>query len=306
MLIIAEIGSNFHSYQDLVKSIEAAKEARADVVKFQCFSEKSLYGFGDDKRNIPIEWLVKLREVADQVGIEMMCTAFDVETFSHVDKLVRRHKIASSELRHVELLDAVIKSAKPVLISIGGHKFREVKRTIEHMGSHSLLLLYCCNAYPSKMHHLGIINELKSAFGKPVGYSDHSIDIFTPYVAVKHYNAVVIEKHVRLPHIKDTPDAPHSITFEAFKEMVYWIKDEKPPRHPNEQEYEAVIMHNRRLVALQNLNIGDALQFGRNFGIYRSKEKRAGLDPEMWVEVDGKRAASGLLKGQPIGATDYK
>src|SRR3990167_1071022 len=106
--IIAEIGSNWTSFEEAKDSISFAKQAGADAVKFQAFRVEALYGFYDSQYGehramggngeLPLEWLPKLKEKADACGIEFMCSAFSPELYDVVNPYVLVHKIASSEL----------------------------------------------------------------------------------------------------------------------------------------------------------------------------------------------------------------
>lgn len=306
VFIIAEVGSNFHDFRDLKTSIEIAHRCGADAVKFQCFSEASLYGYGSSRPRLAHAWLPKLADHCKAVGIEFMCTAFDVETLSYVDKYVRRHKLASSEMRHTGLIEAIKRSKKPALVSVGGHSFDRIERTVKDLDKHDFTLLYCSNAYPSRLHDLEVIDDLRSRFGCDVGFSDHSIDIYSATSAVRHYRAAVVEKHVDFINA-GSADSGHSIDERMFSVLVAKLRQDHKHIHPALDEHEAVKLHNRRLVATQNLNTGDALQFGRNFGVYRCREKTGDyLDPSMADKVNGTRVAQPLRQGQAIGASHFR
>lgn len=307
--IIAEVGSNWSEYRDIKDSCVAAAKAGASAVKFQCFSEASLYGNGDSHPNLPYEWIPKIRDLCNGLAIEFMCSAFDEETLLYINKFVKRHKLASSEMCHAGLIDKLKHFEKPVIVSVGGHTMDEIQDTVTALKPCKTTLLYCNNAYPSRFHDLRFIEKLRGGFrGVDVGFSDHTIDLFTSYAAVKHYDAKVIEKHVRLDRITGGPDCEHSLTFGEFELLVKRIKGSiSNVEHPARDEGDARLMHNRRLVVTQSVNVGDALQYGRNFGIFRSRVRdEIGLPPSRYKDVDGTRAASGLSAGDPIAAGDFK
>ena len=306
--IIAEVGSNWDEFKDLKDSCVAAKVAGADAVKFQCFSERSLYGYGNSRPSLPYEWLAKIAHHCEEIGIEFMCTAFDEETLPYVNKYVKRHKLASSEMRHVGLIDKLRQYKKPVYVSVGGHRFNDIQKTVNEFGDTRLTLLYCCNAYPSIHHDLRVIDRLSGSFNCGVGYSDHTIDTYTAFAAVRYHKASVVEKHVRLPHIVDGPDVGHSLVFDDFKVLVDRIRaPAKTPDHPSVGEADAAKFHNRRLVATQNINVGDALQFGRNIGAYRVRRESAKfMDPRDGEQVNDTRSVVGLTAGDAIGPGDFK
>ena len=300
-MIIAEVGSNFKYFHDMILSIAQARQAGADAVKFQMFSDKDLYGHGSENYNFNPDCLPGLKSHADAQNIEFMCTAFSVEGLALVDPYVKRHKIASSEMEHWPLIKAALKTGKPLLISTGGHTYDEIQKTVDLVSGSDFTLLYCCNSYPSRCHDLNNIIKLSDTFSVNCGYSDHSIDIFTPYTAVEHYGAVVVEKHFTIDPTMDTPDADHSLDPKQFKMMCELIHGDYILEMPNCEEQDAKYYFNRRLVAVRPINQGDALGFGENIDVHRSKHRsESGISPYDWELVHGKRATKGYKPGDAI------
>lgn len=225
MKIIAELGSNWKKEEDLYKAVELAKEDGADAIKFQYFTSKELYGFevpAVDKYSVPFEWLVKARQIADEVGIEFMCTAFSFEGYDKIDPLVKTHKIASSEASWFSLVNYVVNSGKPTYLSTGGLSYSYLKDLIECVDKRKLTLLYCDPTYPSykECHDVQVGIERLLSYGVDIGYSDHTTDLgYNPNV-IKHVS--VIEKHYNPFSYEDTPDASHSLDLDKFK---YFIQD---------------------------------------------------------------------------------
>lgn len=304
--IIAEVGSNFENFEDAKTSISLAKNCGADAVKFQMFSQKDLYGFNvDPESHNPIgAWIPKLKEKADSIGIEFMCTAFSPEGVKLVDPFVKRHKIASSDLSYPALLKEVAKTGKPAILSVGASSITDINLALAHLqGAPKVTLLYCVANYPSKnvnLFHLDALNDAFPPFG--VGYSCHTTDWYTPVAAVKYHQAQVIEKHFKLRDMK-TPDSPHSLNPDEFKLMVDAIRSGKPKiNFPDPQEIEFQLKHNRRLIAIQNVSAGQALQYDVNYGCYRSlKEDREGLSGFAAEKVNGLLAKRDIKAGEPIG-----
>ena len=113
--IIAEAGSNFDGRLDQAyELIDVAAEEGADAVKFQMFKAEVLY----PDRLLPVHEIVRRNElprtwVADlinrcaSVGIEFMCSPFDLEALNIlVSQGVQKIKIGSSETVNLKLLRA--------------------------------------------------------------------------------------------------------------------------------------------------------------------------------------------------------
>lgn len=319
MKIIAEIGSNWTTFEQAKDSIPLAKAAGADAVKFQAYNQRALYGVpclvtdssglleAELKYAMPLEWLPKLAEKAKACGIEFMCTAFSPELVEAVDPYVQVHKVASAELTHLRLLEAVARTKKPVYLSTGASGWQDIKNALEVLKGSPVTLMHCVAAYPARMTMLGRIHALREEFGLPVGYSDHSLscdDI--PFIAKQVYGATVLEKHVTAYPELQTPDQPHSLTIAQFKYMVDYARSGS--RHiasGHTEEADMIKRHNRRLIATRNINAGEALREGENFGIYRSlKDDTAALSPWAIEQVNGKPAKRAIVAGDGIKPGD--
>lgn len=294
--IIAEVGSNFESFDDCIESIKTAYICGASAVKFQMFNSADLYGYdaNPDLQCLPKEWLGKLSLCAIDLGIDFMCTAFSPEGIKIVDPYVKVHKIASSDITDPKMLQAVKATGKPVILSTGAAEWLDIfyalhgnNRGWSGFGpTADVVLLYCNSAYPSKRHNLFAMDELKS-FGPPVGFSDHSTDvIYAPVSAVRHFGAVVIEKHFKLREMC-TPDAGHSLLPEEFKVMCDRIRSPDIGGH-NPEEDHMRHTNQRRLVVTKDLEPGTILKYGVNFGGYRSTQPTASpVSPMFWEDFDG-------------------
>ena len=112
--IIAEIGQNHNGDIGLAKElIAAAREAGADVTKFQVFDARALFPkIGNEwfeyncNAELSREQVQLLAEECDRLGIEFMASVFDQERLAWVDQIpkVRRHKIASRSIKDLALM----------------------------------------------------------------------------------------------------------------------------------------------------------------------------------------------------------
>jgi sialic acid synthase SpsE len=89
--------------------------------------------------------------------------------------------------------------------------------------------------------------------------------------------------------------------------MCELISDPDRLDFPTRGEKDMMLRHNRRLIVTKDLNTGDALEYGKNFGAYRSLvDDTRGLSPFAYKQVDGKRMGKGISKGTAIGPGDFK
>ena len=101
----------------------------------------------------------------------------------------------SGEVTHRPLLEAMAASAAarrlPVYLSTGMCTLGEVEEALQvflaaDLPRSQITLLHCLSAYPAPESQLNLraITTLASAFGCPVGYSDHTLGITAPVAAV--------------------------------------------------------------------------------------------------------------------------
>lgn len=317
--IIAEVGSNWETFEHCKDSINLAKACGADAVKFQLYDKFALYGSKEVLNNLaPMygdkvdmlgqlnpEWLPKLKIKADAAGIELMCSAFSPELQDEVNKHVNIHKLASAENNHVRMLERLRAYGKPVIMSTGASGERDLRASLEILGDTPTVLLYCVASYPAQAVNLDTIPLMQKTFNVSVGFSDHTLDILTiPRMAVEK-GACVIEKHVNFFGVQG-PDSPHSLSTDQFKRMVKNIKTPEEPRIGyTGEENEMVLRHNRRLKAIRDIKAGEVFVEGDNFGIYRSlQDDIHAFSPFAVNQVDRAIAKRDINAGQGIGPND--
>ena len=230
MKVIAEIGSNWRTADDCVRSVRAAKAAGADVIKFQMFNGEDLYGptYGGSRGLVPD--LEKISEECFVHKIEFMCTAFSSRGYYQVDDFVMAHKIASSEITDENILRTVASFKKPVLLSTGGANYEEINNARRILKDCPVTLMFCVAEYPARVIDFRHLEDMQKHYGLMAhyGYSDHSTDVLNVPLMAKRMGCEVIEKHVNLTDYCDTPDAPHSISGEELSLMVRMIREDLP------------------------------------------------------------------------------
>jgi pseudaminic acid synthase len=249
--VIAEAGSNHDRNLDQAKRlIDVAAEAGADAVKFQTFAAdrivaetKTRAKYLDDllppdktmsdlfrELELPREWHAELFEHATAAGLDFLSTPFDLEAVDLLDALgVKAFKVASYELWHLPLIREVASRGKPIICSTGMADMADIQDAVDTVaatGNPDLILLHCVVNYPPPFSDLNLraIQTMRTAFGVPVGYSDHSSGITAPIVATA-LGAAVIEKHYTLS--RDLPGPDHRFAIEPVEltAMVQAIRD---------------------------------------------------------------------------------
>jgi len=307
IFVIAEVGSNWRTLVDCLNSITLAKNCGADAVKFQLFSHRELYGYdGEMPFSLPREWIPKLVEKAKSCGIEFMCTAFSLDGYMFLNQYVKKHKVASSNMLHIPILQYLKTVGKPVILSTGGGwSLKDVSLALATLAdSPPVFLLHCVAAYPANRTKLDRIFVLQEKFPKCIiGYSDHSTNYTDIPIYAKSLGAELIEKHVNFVNCKETPDSPHSLSTEQFQVMVRLLKEGGLDIENDAEEDDMKLRHLVRLMATEDIASGSKLVYGHNYGIFRSKKDAPeAMHAMQWDKVDGQVVNMNVAKGTPIFA----
>ncbi|MDP2893432.1 MAG: pseudaminic acid synthase [Sulfurimonas sp.] len=250
--IIAELSANHNgSLQTALDTIKAAYECGANAIKLQTYTADTLTLNCDkddfmikggtlwDGRKLydlykeaytPWEWHKELFDYARSLGIDIFSTPFDKSAVDFLETLNPSvYKIASFEITDYELVRYTASKMKPIIISTGIATIDEIQDAVnicKGEGNHQIILLHCTSAYPAPLEDANLLTiaNLAQTFGVISGFSDHTLGIVAPIVAVT-LGAKVIEKHFILDRSIGGADADFSLDREEFCNMVKAIRD---------------------------------------------------------------------------------
>lgn len=315
--IIAEAGVNHNGDVRLAKKlVDAAKEAKADAVKFQAFkaekiatrsAEKAEYQTKNTRRKESQLMMLKRLELRDEdfrelhdyakkKNIIFLSSAFDRESVDLLNGLgVPAFKIASGELTNYPLLKYTAEKRKPIVLSTGMSTLDEIGnalKVIKENGTDDIVLLHCVTSYPAKIEdtNLKVMETLRRKFMLPVGFSDHTLGITIPMAAVA-LGAVLIEKHFTLDRDLPGPDHKSSLEPNELKQMITAIRDVEKAlgdgiRRLTENEKRIREIARRSIVARMKIRKGSILRED----MLDFKRPGTGLEPGDLNKVVGKRA----------------
>lgn len=121
-------------------------------------------------------------------------------------------KVASRDLTNLPLLEALAETKLPIILSTGMAGKKELDDALEVITRHhdDISILHCVSQYPTHPDNLNLntIFYLKEHYPQyKIGFSDHTIGISAPVVAVG-MGAEIIEKHITIDrHMKGTDQA---------------------------------------------------------------------------------------------------
>ena len=138
-------------------------------------------------------------------------------------------KIASRDVTNIPLLEAIGKTDYKVIVSSGMCTLEELKEAITILSTvpKEISLLHCISQYPASYENINLksIPFLQKEFPEcRIGYSDHSIGIVIPSVAVA-VGATIIEKHITLSRFMKGSDHAGSVEPEGLWRVVRDIRN---------------------------------------------------------------------------------
>ncbi len=140
-----------------------------------------------------------------------------------------RLKVASRDLTNLPLLEAMAETKIPMILSTGMGGRPELDNALRVITKHheNISILHCLSQYPSEYRNINLhtITYLKEHFPNyKIGYSDHSVGIAIPALAVG-LGAEIIEKHITLDRNMKGTDHRGSLGVEGIYRMVRDIRN---------------------------------------------------------------------------------
>jgi pseudaminic acid synthase len=325
--VIAEISANHHQdFDEAVKIIRAAKDAGADAVKLQTYTPDTMTIASDrkefrisggtiwDGRNLhtlygeaytPWEWQPRLKQVANDLGLDLFSTPFDSSAVDFLEKMdVPAHKLASFELVDIPLIQKMARTGKPLIMSTGMASLEEIDEAVQTArtaGATQIALLKCTSAYPAPPEEMNLqsIPELSRRFDAPAGLSDHTMGIAVPVAAVA-LGACILEKHITLSRAVAGPDSAFSLEPHEFKATVDAVRAAEKALgrvHFGVSEKEVGMrIFRRSLFVVKDVKQGEIFTAEN----VRSIRPGHGLHTRHLAEVLGRRAARDIERGTPF------
>jgi len=342
--IIAEIGKNFiqskedrtiEEYLDNAKIlIDAAIKSGVDAVKFQThevedeqldveitsphFNDLGRYKWV--KKNTeatPMEGFWKqIKEYCDEKEIIFFSTPMSRNAAKKLETLnIPIWKVGSGDVKDYVMLDFLVSTNKPVIISSGMVSLHELDEVVEFLKSKNtqIIILYCVSRYPAlaECFNLATIEYLKEKYPDiTIGFSDHSIGSEVALAAVKA-GARIIEKHFSISRDLWGSDHKVSMTPKEMKDFVFAVRSGDFLRANISAFYgekgkeldgassEFRKIFNKTLVAGRDMNIGEILNKESVFAM-RPAEYNGGLPSERFYDVINKKLNKGIKKYDPI------
>ncbi|CAA6799666.1 MAG: N-acetylneuraminate synthase (EC [uncultured Sulfurovum sp.] len=322
--IIAELSANHGgNLQIALDTIKAAKEIGANAIKIQTFTadEHTLDSDKDDfivkggtlwdgrkiydlydEAHLPWEWHKQIFDYAKEIGITCFSAPVSKKSVDFLETFnVPIYKIASFEITDYELIRYMASKGKPVILSTGIASIDEIQDAVDicrSEGNNNIIVLKCTSAYPAPLDeaNLKTIKNIAETFGVVSGFSDHTLGITAPIVAVS-LGAKVIEKHFILDKSIGGPDAGFSLDKREFSEMIKVVRDTEELLGRIDYSMSEKKKHSRRFS--RSLYVAKDIQKGDVFTEenIRSVRPGYGMHPKYLKDILGKRAEKNYMFG---------
>jgi len=344
VFVIAEIGKNFiqteeeRPQEEYLKNakalIDAAVESECNAVKFQTHvledeqlninvvsphfkSADRVSWIARNEKATPFSFWDEIKSYCNEKGIIFFSTPMSRKAAQKLEKVgVSLWKVGSGDVQDYVMLDFMVETGKPIIISTGMVGLSELDELVKFFRSKNvpLIILYCISKYPCPPEYFNL-STIESFVEKypdaVVGFSDHSIDGHGVDLAAIKLGARVIEKHFSFDRNLWGADHKASITPSEMKAMVSAIRKEEfnkidptPFYGEKTKELEGAESmfrpyFNKSLMAGADIPKGAVIEKEMIFAM-RPKMYAGGLPSNKFYEVVGKKATKNLKKFDPI------
>lgn len=305
---VANAGANAVKFQTHIASAESTPDepwrikfslqdfSRYDYWKRMEFSEEQWHG---------------LKHHAEKVGVKFLSSPFSLEAAELLIRVgVAAWKVPSGETANTPMLDMMINTGLPIMLSTGMSSLNEIDSAVKRIQKNRLPLavLQCTTAYPCPPERIGLnlIPVFRERYGCAVGLSDHSGTIFSGLAAAA-LNIQVLEVHVTLSREMFGPDVSASITTTELRQLVEGIRFiEKMLNNPvNKDEVGEELMELRKtftksVVARVDLQAGTVLKAEH----LTVKKPGTGIPAAQMTKLIGRRLKRSVLKDKQISENE--
>lgn len=319
LFLIAEIAQAHEGSLGIAHSyIDALAETGVDAVKFQThiahaessihepfrvkfsYEDATRYDYWQRMEFTPDQW-AGLKQHCEDKGLEFLSSPFSNAAVDLLERVgVQRYKIGSGEVSNFLMLEKIAQTGKPILVSSGMSNWAELDQTIAFLKpfGNALTLLQCTTAYPTQPEQWGlnVLPELKKRYNLPVGFSDHSGDIYAGLAATV-LGAEVLEFHAVFDKRMFGPDVLASLTIDQIKQLVTGVRQLEtglatPVDKSNVIDFSPLKkMFEKSLAVNRSLGAGHIISFD---DLEAKKPAGQGIPAKRFQEVIGKKLSSDI------------
>jgi N-acetylneuraminate synthase len=307
---IAAAGANAVKFQTHIAAAESTP-AEPFRVRFSP-QDATRYEYWKRMEFSPEQWAGLAQHARDR-GLVFLSSPFSIEALELLDRLgILMWKVASGEVTNTLLLERMIATRKPIILSTGMSALDDIDAAVDAIqsGGVELTLLQCTSAYPCPPEKVGLnmIPFFRERYGCNVGLSDHSGTIY-PGLAAATLAISALEVHVTLSREMFGPDVSSSVTTTEMRQLVDGIRFiEAMLSHPLDKNAMAAdlaemrSLFTRSIVARHDLEAGSVL-VRADLAV---KKPGHGMPPARLPELIGRRLRRSLATDQVVTEEDLE
>ncbi|WAC10513.1 N-acetylneuraminate synthase family protein [Dyadobacter pollutisoli] len=327
--IIGEIGQAHDGSIGMAHAyIDALALAGVDAAKFQMHiadAESSIYEpfrndtyFYDHSRMdywrrmefTKLEW-VSLKKHCKEKKLDFIVSPFSNEAVDLLQEIgADKVKIGSAEAINLLIINKISKKNKDIIISSGMSQIAELDDSIAYLKDKNcnLALLQCTTAYPTSPHQWGLnmIADLRDRYHIPIGFSDHSGNIYA-CLAAASMGARLLEFHIVFDQKMFGPDASSSLTVDNAITMVKGVRQiEAALKNPVDKNDDSAFETSKTNFG-RSLSLNKSLQKGQavSFDDLESKKPAGyGIPVKCYLGIIGKKLARNMEKWEFLNEDD--
>ena len=142
--VIAEIGGNHEGDFEYAKYLtKLGAQSGADAIKFQIYSGERLVNKVYDpervkhfkKFQLDKSQYLELASICKKLGVSFMASVWDLAAISYIDQHIKIYKVGSGDLTNYILIEKILQTSKPIIISTGLANLQEVENLIKFINS---------------------------------------------------------------------------------------------------------------------------------------------------------------------------
>jgi N-acetylneuraminate synthase len=330
-LIIGEVALTHDGSLGLAHAfIDAIASAGADAVKFQthiaaaestpsepfrvAFSRQdaSRYDYWKRMEFTTDGW----RGLADHCrdrGVLFISSPFSIEAVDLLEEVGQPlWKIASGEVSNSALLDRVLETGAPVVLSSGMSPLTETDAAVARVKARGVAVgvLQCTTAYPCPPEKIGLnlVPFYRARYDCWVGLSDHSGTVY-PGLAGAAIGLDLLEVHVALSREMFGPDVVASITTAELGQLVEGVRFiERMRAHPLDKDESARDTSSLRRLFTRSIVARTAIPSGTILTREHLSIKKpgTGLPPDRIDDVVGRRLVRSVASDELLRPEDVE
>ena len=308
--VIADAGADAVKFQTHIAAAESTP-AEPFRVKFSQ-QDASRYDYWKRMEFTADQWDGLAVHCRDR-GVLFVSSPFSLEAVDLLERIGQPlWKVASGEVSNTQLLDRILETGAPVVLSSGLSPIEETDWAVARVKAADapVGVLQCTSAYPCPPERVGlnVVSEYRQRYGCWVGLSDHSATIY-PGLAGAALGMDILELHVALSREMFGPDVVASVTAAELRQLVDGIRFiERMRAHPLDKDASAREteplrrLFTRSVVARGPLPAGTVLEAGHLV----LKKPGTGLPSTMLADLVGRRLARPVAADQLLSADDIE